>query len=83
MCGAYNPVVVEQGQASLIPCGLGTKDSCTKTHLSGRASQSKQCRVSGMLEIVEKFSIYTTLMHLGSRSLTKIFNVMACKNLQE
>ena len=31
VCGAYNPVVVMQGQALLIACGLGTKDSCTKT----------------------------------------------------
>ena len=42
-------MVVEQGQASLIPCGLGTKDSRAMTHLNGRASQSEQCRVSGML----------------------------------
>ena len=40
MCGAYNAVAVQQGKAPLIPCGLGTKDSCTKTHLNGRASQS-------------------------------------------
>ena len=34
MRGAYNPVVVEQGQASLIPCRLGTKDSRAMTHLN-------------------------------------------------
>ena len=45
VCEVYNPVVVQKGQASLIPCGHGTKDSCTKTHLNGRASQSKQRRV--------------------------------------
>ena len=38
MCGAYNPVVVQKGHASLIPCGHGTKVSCTKTQLNGRAS---------------------------------------------
>ena len=42
-------MVVEQGQASLIQCGLGTKDSHAMTHLKGRASQSEQCQVSGML----------------------------------
>ena len=42
-------MVVEQGQASFIPCGLETKDSHAMTHLNGRASQPEQCRASGML----------------------------------
>ena len=71
-----------QAHASLIPCGLGTKDSCTKSQLSGRASELKQRRGSGLLQIVDTFSSCKRLIHLGSRFLTRIFNVMACKNLQ-
>ena len=55
-------MVVEQGQASLIPCGLGTKDSCAMPHLNGRKSQSEQCLVPGMLQIVEKLSTRTAYL---------------------
>ena len=37
----------------------------------------------GINEAVVKLSICSNLMHLASKFLTKISNVMACKNLQQ
>ena len=72
MCGAYNPVVDRRR-------GLGTKDSCSKTHLDGRASQSNNAESWACYKYLRGLN----LMHLASKFLTKIFNVMACKSLQQ